>query len=277
VVKSREFKEKGGCSPEMGSPDGVLDGAAGIDSQVGRRVAATARLASKNGLEPEAPNCTILPVSGLISVLVSVLALVISGVTAWLTLFRRGTIRMTQPTVVFFGPDSLDQPDLSKVFLRALLYSTAKRGQIVESMFVKLRRGESLQTFNIWVYGEDSLSRGSGLYVGENGVACNHHFLLPEDGTRFDFLPGEYKVEVYASRTGSARPVLLRSIGGLVLSDQTARQLRDKESGVYFDWGPDSQRYHAHVRKPRREPPSDFLRDLVRNPASRSGDTDPES
>jgi hypothetical protein len=49
------------------------------------------------------------------------------------------------------------------------------------------------------VYGEDSLARGSGLYVGENGVVCDHHFLLPDDGTKFDFLRGEYKLEVYAS------------------------------------------------------------------------------
>ncbi|HWN99986.1 MAG TPA: hypothetical protein VNS63_12045 [Blastocatellia bacterium] len=39
------------------------------------------------------------------SIVISVSALVVSVTTAWLTLFRRGTIRMTQPTLVFFGPD----------------------------------------------------------------------------------------------------------------------------------------------------------------------------
>jgi hypothetical protein len=136
-----------------------------------------------------------------ISIVVSVLALAISVATAWLTLFRRGTVRMTQPTTIYFGADASSSPS-PKVYLRTLLYSTAKRGQIIESMFVKLRRGESIQTFNIWVYGEGSLARGSGLYVGENGVTCNHHFLLPADGTKFEFLPGEYKVEVYASLAG---------------------------------------------------------------------------
>jgi hypothetical protein len=206
--------------------------------------------------------------SAPISLIVSVLALATSGATAWLTLFRRGTIRMTQPTVIYFGPDSSEEPGApSKVFLRTLLYSTAKRGQIVESMFVKVRRAESAQTFNIWVYGEDSLARGSGLYVGENGIVCNHHFLLPEDGNRFDFLPGEYKVDVYASRVASARPILLLSVTGLVLSDQAALQLQDKESGVYFDWGPDSQRYHPNVRKLHTKYPADFLKELVRSPA----------
>jgi hypothetical protein len=41
-----------------------------------------------------------------ISITVSVLALAVSSVTAWLTLFRRGTVKMTQPTSIFFGPDS---------------------------------------------------------------------------------------------------------------------------------------------------------------------------
>ncbi len=40
------------------------------------------------------------------SLTISVLALAVSSVTAWLTLFRRGTVKMTQPTVIFFGPDT---------------------------------------------------------------------------------------------------------------------------------------------------------------------------
>ena len=61
------------------------------------------------------------------SVTISVLALCMSAVTAWLTLFRRGTVKMTQPTVIFFGPDnprSQDEPPLPKVFLRTLLFAT---------------------------------------------------------------------------------------------------------------------------------------------------------
>src|SRR5205085_1280179 len=107
---------------------------------------------------------------------------------AWLTLFRRGIVKMTQPTVIFFGPDMGSEP---KVFLRTLFYSTARRGQIVESMFVRVRRFESSQTFNIWVYGDKSLTRGSGLYVGQEGVTCNHHFLLPKDVAQYEFLAGE--------------------------------------------------------------------------------------
>jgi len=160
---------------------------------------------------------------------------------------------MTQPTTIYFGADASDSLS-PKIYLRTLLYSTAKRGQIIESMFVKLRRGESIQTFNIWVYGEDSLARGSGLYVGEDGVTCNHHFLLPADGTTFHFLPGEYKIEVYVSLVGARQPRLLY-VTSLPISEQLAKQLQDKDNGVYFDWGPDSGHYHAHVQgKPQISP-----------------------
>lgn len=185
-----------------------------------------------------------------VSVGIAGAALAVSFTNAYLTLFRRGTVRMTQPTTIYFGPDGSAKHDpLPKVYLRTLLYSTAKRGQIIESMFVKLHRGESVQTFNIWVYGEDSLARGSGLYVGENGVVCDHHFLLPDDGTKFDFLRGEYKLEVYASLVNRSQSLLLAKVN-LSLSDRVAEQLlEDKQYGVYFDWGPDSRQYHGHLRQ----------------------------
>jgi hypothetical protein len=86
----------------------------------------------------------------VIAIVISFLALIVSAMTAWLTLFRIGTLRMTRPTVIFFGPDGPPrQADGLKIFLRTLLYSTAKRAQIVEGMYVRLRRGESVQTFNI--------------------------------------------------------------------------------------------------------------------------------
>ena len=148
------------------------------------------------------------------TVAVSVLALVVSGVTAWLTLFKRGTVRMTQPTVMYFGPDRgriQDDPSL-KIYLRSLLYATSKRGRIVESLYVRVSRGETAQNFNIWVYGDNSLSRGSGLYVGEDGVTANHHFLLPADGTPFNLMPGAYTVQVFAVIVGDSKTRLRRAI-----------------------------------------------------------------
>lgn len=183
-----------------------------------------------------------------ISVIVSCLAILISAITAWLTLLRRGTIKMTQPTVVFFGPDGTN--GYPKVFLRTLLYSTSRRGQIVESIFVKLRRRESVQAFNIWVYGQggSSLVRGSGLFVGYEGVAHNHHFLFPRDGTNYEFLSGDYQLEVYVKLVDSSKSKLLWQLT-ISLTEQQAKELKEGDTGIYFDWGSDSRTYHAHIDK----------------------------
>jgi hypothetical protein len=69
------------------------------------------------------------------SLIISVLALLVSIITAWLTLFRRGNLRMTQPLLVGF----LYEQDQPKVFFRAMLYATGKRGHIVESLYLRVR------------------------------------------------------------------------------------------------------------------------------------------
>lgn len=189
------------------------------------------------------------------SVVISALALAVSALTAWFTLLRKGHVRMTQPTVIYLGPDGPPggAEVFPKVFLRCLLYSTGRRGRVIESMFVRLRRGESAQTFNVWVHGDTQLRRGSGMFIGWEGVVTNHHFLLPEDGTTYEFLPGEYRLDVWVSLVGSRSPERLFGTS-LSVTDSQATSLREKDTGLYFDWGPDSQRYHAHARKPPVEP-----------------------
>jgi hypothetical protein len=146
--------------------------------------------------------------------LVSCGSLAVSGAVAYLTLFRKGRVKMTQPTTIYFGADAGSRETNSldpKVYLRTLLFSTAKRGNVISSLHVRVSRGESVQTFNVWVYGEDKLKRGSGLFVGEQGVVLNHHFLLPKDGTTFKFLPGQYKIELFAARVDHPSPQSLWS------------------------------------------------------------------
>lgn len=185
-----------------------------------------------------------------ITTAISTLALGISGLTAWLTLFRRGTVKMTLPSVIYFGPDgggSFKEKPSSKVYFRTLLYATSRRGVIIESMYVRLRRGESMQTFNVWVKEDKALIRGAGLHVGETGVECSHYFLLPADGTSFEFLPGNYILEVFASLAGNDKILKLHAVE-LVVTESMARELKDANNGLYFDWGPDSRKYHSHIR-----------------------------
>ena len=148
---------------------------------------------------------------------------------------------MTRPTVVFFGPDGNDG-QISKVFLRTLLYSTGKRGIVLEHLFIRLRRAETQQNFNVWVYGEKDLARGSGLFVGQEGMATNHHFLTPTDIKGFDFGAGNYEIDVFAKVIGKNAPLLLSTIS-LSIDTYEEQRLRKPDHGIYFDWGPDAGSY----------------------------------
>ena len=188
----------------------------------------------------------------IVGIAISIMALAVSAVTAWMTLLRRGQTLMTQPTVIYFGPDGSRfgmEPRHQKVFFRTLLYSTGKRGQIVESMFISLRRGETRQNFNKWVYGDDDLRRGSGLFIPEGGIATNHHFLPPPDLESFAFSAGHYVLDVFATIVGSSRARSL-FIVELDITQEIAHALRQDSSGLYFDWGPDAGRYNHNVKPP---------------------------
>jgi len=150
--------------------------------------------------------------------------------------------------------------------------STAKRGRVVESMHVALSRNETQQNFNIWVYGDERLVRGSGLFVGETGIAVNHHFLAPRDGSSFRFTEGRYRMDVFAQLLGDRDRMLLFS-QTLEISPESAAQLAGPDCGLYFDWGPDSSRYLPHVDKRPPPPNEDFLEllNLTKHSKSRSG------
>jgi hypothetical protein len=193
---------------------------------------------------------------------ISLLALTISGLTLWLSHIRRGSLKMTRPTVVFFGPDG-GEGGISKIFLRTLLYSTAKRGVVLENLYVRLRRGETQQNFNIWVYGEKDLARGSGLFIGQEGIATNHHFLTPTDVSKFDFAAGDYRLEVFGKTVNQEIVSLLSSIE-LRIEPSEAEKLRKQDHGIYFDWGPDAARYQTKIEMRKSKPTEaiEFLKAL---------------
>ena len=182
------------------------------------------------------------------SLAISLFALLISGITAWLTFFRRGRLVMTQPTRVFFGPDGeLLDVNKNKVYLRTLLYCTAKRGFVLESLYLSVQRNETKQNFSIWVYGtKGDLHRGSGLFVPQEGLTFDHHFLQPEDGAAFPFLAGTYTIKVFAKEVGRQASFELMVIP-LAVNESQARALSEPHTGLNFDWGPDLQAYHPHL------------------------------
>jgi len=188
----------------------------------------------------------------ILSLVISVFSLLVSGLVAYLTLLRKGNVKMTPPTLIYFGADAGSRDTMSiapKVYLRTLLYSSAKRGNVISSLYVRLTRGETMQTFNIWAYGEvGELMPGSGLFVGEQGVAFNHHFLPPADGTTFKFLPGTYLLEVFASQVDHPKPKLLWA-ATLELPQHLADKMqKELAGGLYYEWQPNSGKYHVRHR-----------------------------
>jgi len=117
-------------------------------------------------------------------------------------------------------------------------------------MYVSLKRNESKQNFSIWVYGDKSLVRGSGLHIGASGIAVSHHFLAPEKIDQFKFSQGTYHLEVFAQLLGNNQTLRLFQ-QELVVSEMDAKALEDEDCGLYFDWGPDAGKYLPHIDKKR--------------------------
>ena len=202
-----------------------------------------------------------------IAIGLSIVAIGISAVTAWLTLLRGGRLCMTRPTMVFLGPDG-GGGNKKKVFLRTLLYSTSHQGQVVESIYVNVQRGETRQNFSFWAYRDETggIVRGSGLFVGQHGVSLDHHFLLPDDSGDFRFSPGRYVIRVFAKRVADKMPHLLYEFA-LDVSESKAKGLEAEGAGIFFDWGPEQQMYYSRVEVRGEERNANSSRKYVTNKA----------
>jgi hypothetical protein len=189
----------------------------------------------------------------IIGIAISVLSLVISATTLWITLLHRGRLAMTMPSIVFFGFDDIPRPT-AKVFLRTLLYSTSTKGQVVEAMYVKLRRHQGGRcTFSFWGYDEGSrLVAGSGLYVSRAGVSANHHFVQSAQEMSYSFQEGDYTVDVFARLAGRRKAVHLAKFQ-VNLSSANAHALKG-HNGILFERSPETQEYLGRINADRELP-----------------------
>lgn len=157
---------------------------------------------------------------------------------------------MTQPSLIYLGSEQSRYRQAAvapKIYLRSTLFSSGKRGHIVENLFARLSLGETSHSFNVWVYGENDLARGSGLFVGEQGVAYNHHFLLAPSTANWVWHQGHYRLEVFANvihRSGTVRLLEVQ----LSVDSHASAGLIQGDCGVFFDWNPDLRHYASHVR-----------------------------
>lgn len=182
-----------------------------------------------------------------VSTTISVLALLVSGLTAWMNLLRRGALRITRPTFIAFSYDRTGGRALKpKIFVRGLLYSTGARGRVIENMYAKLCLNGTSHEFTVWGHGNTALSRGSGLFAPPTGIAENHHFNPAGDMPEFRFVTGEYTLTVFAEVVAERTAKELCSVSLSVPGDAVSGIL-DDEAAIWFDWDPDKKRYHAHV------------------------------
>ncbi|MFP5204430.1 MAG: hypothetical protein ACLGSH_03645 [Acidobacteriota bacterium] len=182
-----------------------------------------------------------------IAPVVSAIALAVSLFTLWFTILRRGTVRSTHPSFIAFRYDFVgkNMPQ-AKIFLRALLFSTGKRGLVIESLFLRVREGSRQAEFSFWGLGDKDLIRGSGLFVPETGVVTNHHFNPVDAETLFRFSQGSYSLELVAEIVGSKRLIPLWNVTlempASVFDSNIAR-----ETAVFYNWSPEQRRYVPSV------------------------------
>ncbi len=177
------------------------------------------------------------------ALVISIVSLLISGLTFWLTKIKKGSLKMTRPSIIcFVGQNDGDE---AKIFIRTLLYATADQGQYIQNMFVRLVYDGITENFNTWSYGDKETVRGSGLYASKAGVSTNHHFLLPKN-TQWSFAAGDYKLEVFVETVGNKQKRLFEYTLS-VMKEQEERLRNDFRASIVFSWDPNGRKYISHI------------------------------
>lgn len=192
------------------------------------------------------------------SLVISVASFAVAFSALWVVHLRRGMLKMTQPTMLFFGRDQGSQ--FPKLFLRTLLFSTSARGQIIENMYIRLHAPTGgPHKFDFWAYSDkDKISRGSGLFVSQSGVVCDNHFMLRSsvpiviNGLPVPevlFWSGEYTLEVFAKVLGKLNPDRLMQLQFTINGQQAAEMVQLSDAGIFFDLDAETRIYVGHLER----------------------------
>jgi hypothetical protein len=174
---------------------------------------------------------------------ISVIALAVSLFTLWFTVLRRGSIRSTHPSFVVIKYDFAGNPlAQAKVFFRSLMFSTGKRGLVVENLFLRVAEGTRQEEFSFWAHGDEKLTRGSGMFVPDTGVAINHHFTPTDSDTLFWFSAGRYSVELMATLVKRKHPVSLWKIVLEVPTGVFDTSIAVNKA-IFYNWSPQTHSY----------------------------------
>ncbi|QND46950.1 hypothetical protein HB780_14520 [Rhizobium lusitanum] len=184
----------------------------------------------------------------LYPILLSIASFALSLFTLWVTQFRRGHLKMTQPALLCL---MREQPSgRYKFFIRTLLYSTASKGCAVEHMFARIQTTYGSYLFDFWGHTESGkLTLGSGLFVGQAGVCADHHFNPRRDANEFFFCDGDYHIEIFAKIVGRGKPQKLKELKFTIDSLQAATLIQIMDTELYLYWNAESANYDSELRK----------------------------
>jgi hypothetical protein len=191
--------------------------------------------------------------TGWLPIGIALAALGVSLFNLWTTHLRRGRVCMTPPTVVYIGRDGAE--NRHKIYLRTLLFSTSVRGNVIESMHITVHQQpldtELSSVFDYWAYGETGkLSVGGGLYVGQSGVALNHHFVLSRRVAQdFVWWNAPCRIQVFARVRGKRAPQLLHEVKIEISAQLAALLAQVLDAGVFFEWGSDATDYFSYAER----------------------------
>jgi len=182
----------------------------------------------------------------LLAICVSILSLLISGTTFWLTSLRRGKLICSHPLSIHIGLDPDESPQV--MFRQLCLASTGLKGIFVESLYLAISRNTNRQVFDVWVHGKkDDLVRGSGAKVPETGFVADHYFLLSKDTDLYRFQSGRYRLDLFAKVWGTSGAITLFS-SEFSLSVNEATVLQEPNSSVNCDWSQEEQKYINSIK-----------------------------
>ena len=189
-------------------------------------------------------NGNLLP---LASIGLSLASFVLLLFTLWLTL-SRGQLRMTRPTLIVMGREG---PELRPaIILRTMLYATSLRAIAVETMQLHVRHDDGTFVFEFAGYGaNDGLTVGSGWYVPQSGIACDHRFLLRRADAAFLFRSGAYRVDVFAGMAGGRRPLKLLETGMALDRAQSAAMAQASDMETHFAWDAEAGVFDASLQR----------------------------
>jgi hypothetical protein len=181
----------------------------------------------------------------VISLILSIISIFISGIVAYIVHFHRGKLRMTQPSIIALTYDAPVRTP--KIVLSSLFYSTSERGKVIENLFLRVIYGKVDYNFNRWFYDKENTPYPGGLFVNKEGKSNYHHFLLSQDDvSSFRFRGGEYSIKIYAQLVGNHKPILLRTIKFL-LDNRPFASINDTPSALLY-WNPETAEYELELK-----------------------------